>query len=62
MKKFTCKLIALILCISYTFMLVGCESYPLAKIIIANEQYNNKASLEEAEQPTELSKDTDVYV
>ncbi len=52
---------ALILCISCIFALVGCESSTVSKIVISNEQFTDKASLEKAKQPTELPKDTDVY-
>lgn len=61
MKKLICISIALILCISCIFALVGCESNTVSNIVIANEQYTDKASLEKAKQRAELPKDKDVY-
>ena len=61
MKKLIFIAMALILCISCIFALVACENNTVSNIVIANEQYTDKASLEKAEQPTELPKDTNVY-
>lgn len=61
MKKLISMSIALIFCISSMLTLVGCDSSPISNIIIANEQYSDEASLQEAKQPEALSKDSDVY-
>ena len=53
--------IALILCASCIFTLVGCDSSPISTIVISNEQFSDKASVEKAEQPPELSKEKAVY-
>jgi hypothetical protein len=61
LKKLISIAIALILCISCSFTLAGCDSSPISKIVIANEHYNDKTLVEKAEQPLELSKEKAVY-
>jgi uncharacterized protein YxeA len=61
MKKLMSILMLTMFCISSAFALTGCESDPVSNIIISNEKYSDETAVEEAKQPNELSKNSDIY-